>query len=176
MTDSVWTSVVLVVATALATGTVSFLVAWQQNSFAERRAERERAQTVEDRRAADSREHARRLHAALEELIEMGDDALRNNEGPPQDPRARAAYGRLRGGYLLVGDERTRASLANGLTIIVNPSSRSVKLRDWREAVATTTFVLSAYLRGDEPLGEYEVRLRELRKLYTPSGSSSDSA
>jgi len=53
----------------------------------------------------------------------------------------------------------------------------SVRLLDWREAVATTTtFVLAAYLRGDEPLGEYEARLRELRKLYTPSDGSSDSA
>lgn len=155
------------VALVLATGLVSLFVAWQQNRFAERRARQEREDAILDRRASIGRDHALALHNALNDLVQVGIDA--KSHGETRVPDRSVFKGPMtvaRREYLLIPDVPMREAIADGLTVLVGRSSSGITLDDWHEAAASTSFVVAAYLRGEEPPTAYAEQLKDLRAKY----------
>lgn len=166
MTSEFWPAVALVFVTALTTGAVTLAATWQQSRIAERRRGIERREVVEDRRAADSRSHALELHQALIDLHELGRAENRAGKGLPSDDQIRPLTSVAGRTYLLIEDAEVRRVVADGLTVVSSPHSRRVNAPDWREAAASTSFVVAAYLRGEAPPQEYAGRLAEFRSQY----------
>lgn len=166
MTNEFWPAVLLVLVTALTTGSVTLAATWQQSRIAERRHEVMRQEAVEDSRASNSRAHALELHQALIDLHELGRAENRAGGGVPSDDQIRPFTSIAGRTYLLIEDAEVRSVVADGLTVVSSPHSRRVDAADWREAAATTSFVAAAYLRGEAPPQDYAERLAEIRSLY----------
>lgn len=166
MTSEFWPAVALVLVTALTTGAVTLSATWQQSRIAERRRERDREEAIQDARTANSRSHALELHQALTDLHELGRAENRSGGGVPSDDRIRPFTSVAGRTYLLIEDAEVRRVVADGLTVVSSPHSRSVAASDWREATSTSSFVVAAYLRGEAPPLAYAQRLAELRSQY----------
>lgn len=166
MTNEFWPAVVLVLVTAVTTGAVTLAATWQQSRIAERRRAHERHDAVQDARTANSRSHALELHQALTDLHELGRAENRSGRGVPSDDQIRPLTSIAGRTYLLIDDAEVRRVVADGLTVVSSPHSRSVAAADWREATSTTSFVVAAYLRGEAPPSGYAQRLAEIRFQY----------
>lgn len=166
MTNEFWPAVLLVLVTALMTGAVTLAATWQQSRIAERRRGVERREVIEDMRAANSRAHALELHQALIDLHELGRAVNRSGGGVPADDQIRPLTSIAGRTYLLIEDAGVRRVVADGLTIVSSPHSRRVEAPDWREATATTSFVVAAYLRGESPPVKYAELLASFRAQY----------
>lgn len=152
----------------LATGLVTVGVAWQQNRFAEHRARRERDEAVEERQRQVGREHALAVHQALNEIVQIGIDL--KGRGQPRAPEREVFKSQMavvREQYLLIPNDKIRTAVADGLTVVIGRPDGSVTLTDWHEAAATASFVIAAYLRGEEAPNKYVQKLRELRDKYS---------
>lgn len=157
---------ILVVATTLATGLVTVVVAWQQNRFAVKRAEAARVAARSEAYRVSSREHALTLHRALEQLQSMGMEAQRGSGELPENEDIRPFTQVARENYLLVSDRDLRVAVADGLTLLASARARGVLTVDWTNAAAAASFVVAAYLRGDELPDGYVSELSELRERY----------
>lgn len=172
MTDEFWPAVVLVLVTALVTGAITLAATWQQSLIAERRRQLERQEALQDARTANSRSHALELHQALTDLHELGRAENRARGGVPSDEQIRPLTSSAARTYLLIEDAEVRRVVADGLTVVSSPHSRSVAAPDWREASSTTSFIVAAYLRGEAPPSGYAQRLADIRTQYPlPDGT-----
>ncbi|MCK2032628.1 hypothetical protein [Microbacterium sp. KSW4-4] len=159
-------AVALVLVTALSTGGVTLASTWQQSKIADRRRTREREDALADIHASNSRDHALRLHDALVDLHELGRAENRAGRELPSGEAIRPFSSVAGRTYLLIEDADVRRVVADGLTIVSSPHSRDVTPADWRDATATTSFIVAAYLRGEQPPARYALRLAELRRQY----------
>jgi hypothetical protein len=131
----------------------------------EKARETERAKALEREKFRElGREHTMQIHAALLELFRYGRDHPGQayiSPGPVAD-----ALTLLQDHYVLVPDLAVRACLAHALYLVANTKAQPVTRKDWNEAAGSASFVVAAYLRGDELPPMYVDRLEEMEANY----------
>lgn len=118
-----------------------------------------------EKRRETSLDDTRKIHVTLVELTQVGIDA-HTKQKPIEEGDIEAAVQVVRQGFLLIPDYGVRESLADALTVISNLRAHNVADSEWTQACLRASFVVAAYLRGEQPPAEHTMYLRGLRRQY----------